>query len=70
MQQAAELAQLFRETFRVVTVALVAVIVESRSDFGDGVDARADLLGQLEAASITKRLGFADQLFAHFEMPR
>ncbi|MDG5734510.1 hypothetical protein N0Z47_20320, partial [Acinetobacter baumannii] len=66
MQQAAELAQLFCETFRVVTVALVAMIVERRSDFGNCINARADLLGQLEPASFAKRFGLTDILLTKF----
>ncbi|MNP58940.1 hypothetical protein D3C76_1539000 [compost metagenome] len=69
MQQAAELGQLLRKALRVVAVTLIAMIVESRGNFGGRIDSGADLLRQLQASRIAKGLGFADQLLAHFEMP-
>src|SRR5690606_23008857 len=50
VQQLAEAFQLGAERGGVATVAVVAAVVEGQRHFGDGLDARVDLLGQLQAA--------------------
>jgi len=68
VQQLPQAFQLVDQRDRVMAIAIVTTVVERQRHFGDDLNARVNLLGQIEATLVTKGLGFAGQLFVHLEM--